>query len=819
MTHKLFYPVTVILLAFVLVLSACGAPADGSADKPVTVEFWTFPDWGTGEAGALFQTFVTEFEAENPDIKIKFVPKADLEQAIIAGAGSGVYPDAFTVAFNQGDTFLKTGIVEDVAPYYNAMPAEFKSQFNPGWMQALSPGGHVWGLPFTAYAQVLYRNTTVLEKSGIDPNAGIKDWADWLAQMEKIQAAGYTPIGDLTVDGWFVMGFVGAAGGKNGVADGKTTVSADALTQALTFFKDVQPYSSEIGNGDQANVDLFTNNEVAYYIMGPWANPGLLDAKNANPDFNYDYMLVPGATATQFGGTNGGEWIGVTKGPRSEAAFKWAAFLADSAQTQRFAAQLGRTVLNDVAMTDPEVQKNDLNVLTAKATNYGFADAAYFTFWPLDARTPFKDAAEAVWGGQDPASAAQAAIESLNLILADAPAVPTAPPAADPVTVEFWTFPDWGTGDAGALFQTFVAEFEAENPDIKIKFVPKADLEQSIVAGAGSGVYPDAFTVAFNQGDTFLRTGIVEDVAPYYNAMPAEFKSQFNPGWMQALSPDSHVWGLPFTAYAQLLYRNTTILENAGVDTAACPKDWSDWLSQMEKIQVAGYTPIGDLTVDGWFVMGFVGAAGGKNGVADGKTTVSADALTQALTFFKDVQPYSSEIGNGDQANVDLFTTNEVAFYIMGPWANPGLLDSKNANPDFNYDYCLVPGATATQFGGTNGGEWIGVTKGPHSEAAFKWAAFLADSAQTQRFAAQLGRTVLNDVAMADPEVQKNDLNVLTARATNYGFADAAYFTFWPLDARTPFKDAASDVWYGTSPADAAQAAIEALNDILASAP
>jgi hypothetical protein len=72
---------------------------------------------------------------------------------------------------------------------------------------------------------------------------------------------------------------------------------------------------------------------------------------------------------------------------------------------------------------------------------------------------------------------------------------------------------------------------------------------------------------------------------------------------------------------------------------------------------------------------------------------------------------------------------------------------------------------------------------------------------------------------MADPEVQKNDLNVLTARATNYGFADAAYFTFWPLDARTPFKDAASDVWYGTSPADAAQAAIEALNDILASAP
>ncbi len=445
MTRKVFYTVFALLLAMSILLTACAAPAapeaaapetaeeaapqaeeaaapasdePAAAEEPVTVEFWTFPDWGTGDAGDLFATFVAEFEAANPGIKINFVPKADLEQSIIAGAGSGVYPDAFTVAFNQGDTFLKTGIVEDVAPYYNALPAEYGQQFNQVWMEALSPDDHVWGLPFTAYAQVLYRNKAVLEAAGINPDDGIKDWADWLSQMEKIKAAGYTPIGDLTVDGWLVMGFVGAAGGKNGVADGKTTVSVEAMTDAMTFFKDIQQYSGEIGNGDQANVDLFTSNQVAYYVMGPWADPGLQDAKAANPEFDYDYVLVPGATESQFGGTNGGEWIGVTKGPRSEAAFQWAAFLADSAQTSRFAA-LGRTVLNDTAMANPEVQKNALNVLTAKATSYGFADSAYFTFWPLDARTPFKDAAAAVWGGEDPAVAAQNAIDELNQILAN----------------------------------------------------------------------------------------------------------------------------------------------------------------------------------------------------------------------------------------------------------------------------------------------------------------------------------------------------------------------------------------------------------------
>lgn len=439
MSRKNLFNITILMLLIAILLTACASPSadapvaeqpsESNAQEPVaeqpaaaeavTVEFWTFPDWGTGAAGDLFNTFVTEFEAANPGIKINFVPKADLEQSIIAGAGSGEYPDAFTVAFNQGDTFLKTGIVEDVAPYYNAMSDDFKSQFNPGWMQALSPDGHVWGLPFTAYAQVLYRNTTVLEQAGIDPSAGIKDWSDWLSQMEKIQAAGITPIGDLTTDGWFVMGFVGAAGGKNGVADGKTMVSPAALEQALNFYKDIQPYSSELSNGDQAAVDMFTTNQLAFYIMGPWADPGLLDAKSANPEFDYDYVLVPGATADQYGGTNGGEWIGVTKGPNAEAAFKWAAFLADSAQTERFAAELGRTVLNDVAMANAEVQKNELNVLTAKATNYGFADAAYFTFWPLDARTPFKDAAAMVWDGDEPAVAAQYAVDALNQVLAD----------------------------------------------------------------------------------------------------------------------------------------------------------------------------------------------------------------------------------------------------------------------------------------------------------------------------------------------------------------------------------------------------------------
>ena len=412
------------VLAVVLVLAVCAtAPilASGQRNDPsrTNVEFWTFPDWGTGVAGDLFRTFVAEFEQANPDIRVSLVPKPELEQAIIAGAGAGVVPDAFTVAFNVGDTMLRTGIVQDVGPWFNAMPDSYRSQFAENWMAALSPDGKVYGLPFTAYAQLLYRNTTVLEQAGVDTTRPIRDWADWLEQMVQVHQAGFYALPNLTQDGWFVMGFVGAAGGRNGVSAGRTTVDEAALREALVFYQLLQRYSTEIPAGDQAAVDMFTTNQLAFYIMGPWQNPAFQDARVANPAFDYDYTLVPGASSDLFGGTNGGEWIGVTSGPRAEAAWKWAAYLADAPQTTRFAADLGRTVLNDVAMADPRVQENTLNVLTAQATKYGFADAAYFTFWPLDARVPFRDAAQAVYAGRSDASAAaRQALSELNAVLA-----------------------------------------------------------------------------------------------------------------------------------------------------------------------------------------------------------------------------------------------------------------------------------------------------------------------------------------------------------------------------------------------------------------
>ena len=49
--------------------SSSGEAASTAVSQNITVEFWTFSDWATGDAGDQFKTYISEFEAQNPGIE------------------------------------------------------------------------------------------------------------------------------------------------------------------------------------------------------------------------------------------------------------------------------------------------------------------------------------------------------------------------------------------------------------------------------------------------------------------------------------------------------------------------------------------------------------------------------------------------------------------------------------------------------------------------------------------------------------------------------------------------------------------------------
>jgi multiple sugar transport system substrate-binding protein len=393
-----------------------------AASEPVTIDFWIFQDFLAGDAGVLMKQFATEFETANPGIKVNLVGKKapDIISGAIMGAGSGALPDAITTQYAYAGSLIKAGLIKDVSSYWAAMPSSWQQQFSPAAIKILTKDKQVVGVPFTAYASILYRNLTVLRKSGIDPAAGIKDWADWLAQAKKIKESGFFASAKYLDFPWGQLSFYGGVkGAQFGLSpDGKSlTMDVSKYADALEFMKEFQSYSSDVSFADQAATDLFNTNKMAFMVSGPFADPTFEQAKKEK-GLDYDYILVPGQTADTHGSVYGGEFLAVMNTPKADAAWKWVSFLGDSPQMKRFAARLGRYVSNDVVLNDPEIKSNALLQLTSKAFEFGVPESPFLVDLPEQFFQPMADNGSLVmFGKETPQQAAKNAIDQMNQAL------------------------------------------------------------------------------------------------------------------------------------------------------------------------------------------------------------------------------------------------------------------------------------------------------------------------------------------------------------------------------------------------------------------
>ena len=345
--------------------TAPAAPAAPAATQPpaaapqnVTLEFWTFSDYATDVGGGLMNTFISEFEAAHPGVKINMTGKGgdDINSGIIASATSNTIPDVFMSTTSEGSTFNQVKALTNVYDNWMAMPDAYRKQFNPDMIAEVTPADKTMlGMPFTGYSTFLYRNLTVLKKAGIDPKAPITDWSVWMDQMKKIKAAGLAATPTFYNDWWdFTNIYSGAATPKEWGIDfaNKTTmISLDKYVQTVTFLEEAKKYGVNLGDQDQATTDMFIANKLAFIATGPWMNPTFLEAKK-NSGLDYDYVLIPGATADNKGGVKGTEFMGFAPNNKNfKLAWEFATYICDEPQLERWTKALARYNANEVAMS------------------------------------------------------------------------------------------------------------------------------------------------------------------------------------------------------------------------------------------------------------------------------------------------------------------------------------------------------------------------------------------------------------------------------------------------------------------------------------
>ena len=167
--------------------------AAGTASAETKLSFWHIwnPD---GAQGKIYEEYVAEFEAANPDVKVDMVvtPSDVYFQKLTAAFASGEAPDLFALTYRRLSEFVGTGAIAPIdEAAVKAMGVgsldEFKASWASGVLEAYEADGNFYGVPvqFNIYAWII--NADHFREAGLDPVADApKTWEDVLTVAEKL---------------------------------------------------------------------------------------------------------------------------------------------------------------------------------------------------------------------------------------------------------------------------------------------------------------------------------------------------------------------------------------------------------------------------------------------------------------------------------------------------------------------------------------------------------------------------------------------------------------------------------------------------------
>lgn len=196
-----------------LPLAACSSPKGGDGDSTPgangqQVEINFFHRWPNEPKNSYFAELVKEFEAKNPDIKVKVesVLNDAYKDKIKVVASSANAPD---VMFSWSGSFItelvKGGNVMDLGPWLDENQ-DLRDSFYESQLAPFSIDDVQYGLPLGMHSKVFFYNKDIFDELGLHVPTS---WSEFTAVLDKIKASGKTPIEYGAQDQWTIAHYVG----------------------------------------------------------------------------------------------------------------------------------------------------------------------------------------------------------------------------------------------------------------------------------------------------------------------------------------------------------------------------------------------------------------------------------------------------------------------------------------------------------------------------------------------------------------------------------------------------------------------------------
>lgn len=323
----------------------------------------------------------------------------------------------------------------------------------------------------------------------------------------------------------------------------------------------------------------------------------------------------------------------------------------------------------------------------------------------------------------------------LVILLATATFIST---ALAQTTVVFWQF---STREAYIeAWNNAIAEFEAQNPDIKIEMeiVPWAEQQQRIVSALTTGGLPDVSFLGNNVVAQFQAISALAPLDEYF----ADYSQEYGydvaedvwPGDRGYYELGGHWWASPLAVETRSLYYRTDLFEQAGLDPENPPQTWDDLIAaaeQLREIMPDGAYPIAlPMSIDYLTVQNFMSwylSYGARMLNDEGTCGLDTPEFRTALERYTGV--YKAGLTHPDAATMP---GNEFRRgFLDGNYAmiidQPGIWsDLQREQPSFVDDVkiALVPEGPEGRFGFLGGWPLVLWNTSEVKDAAAKWIMF-----------------------------------------------------------------------------------------------
>ena len=344
------------LVAGSLSLSACSAGSLGSNDGDSGKTQITFLTNNDPNNVTIAEAVIPAFEKANPDIDVKLDTRpggADGDNLVKTRLSTGDMADVFE--YNSGSLFQAIG------PQANLLPVTdepWVSDLDETFKEVVSADGEVYGSPWqNIVGGGVFYNKPLYKKLGLEVPT---TWDEFMANNDKIKAAGVAPVEQTFGDTWTSQIFVLAD--YHNVQAANPTFAEDYTNNEAKYATTPEAeegfqHLQDVAEADYLNSDYasakFTDGlaavatgEAAHYPMITFGIPAIDGVAPDNVD-DVGFFAMPGDDASTNGATlwqPSGLYIPkTTEGDELEAAKKFQAFLAspEGCEAEASAAPVG----------------------------------------------------------------------------------------------------------------------------------------------------------------------------------------------------------------------------------------------------------------------------------------------------------------------------------------------------------------------------------------------------------------------------------------------------------------------------------------------